>query len=106
MVQRRTKQRPLLIVDIAVPRDVDAAVGEMAHVTLLDLDNLRAWAAKGIEARAGEAARVREIVADEVERHLVDVTARQAAPLVAALRSHAHGVRQSEIDRFEAKLAG
>jgi glutamyl-tRNA reductase len=97
--------RPLLIVDIAVPRDVDAAVGSLPGVTLLDLDDVRAWAARTIDARAGEAARVREIVAEEVERHLADVTARQAAPLVAALRGHAHGVRHAELERFAAKLA-
>jgi glutamyl-tRNA reductase len=97
--------RPLLVVDIAVPRDVDGAVGSLPGVTLLNLDDLRSWAARGVEARAAEAARVREIVAEEVERHLADVTARQAAPLVAALRGHAHGVRHAEHERFEAKLA-
>jgi len=97
--------RALLVVDIAVPRDVDAAVGRLPMVTLLDLDDLRAWAAKGIEARAGEAERVRRIVEEEVEHHVLDAAARQAAPLVAALRARADSVRQGELDRFGAKLA-
>ena len=97
--------RALLVVDIAVPRDVDAGVGQLPLVTLLDLDDLRAWAARGIEARAGEAVRVRQIVEEEVERHVLDAAARQAAPLVAALRARADSVRQSELDRFGAKLA-
>jgi len=97
--------RPLLIVDIAVPRDIDAGVGQLPGVTLLDLDDLRAWAERGLQARAGEAERVRHIVGEEVERHLLDAAARQAAPLVASLRAKADVIRQSELDRFQSKLA-
>jgi glutamyl-tRNA reductase len=49
---------------------------------------------------------VREIVRDEVERFTIDVTARQAAPLVAVLHEHAENIRTAELDRFHAKLAG
>lgn len=96
--------RPLLVVDIAVPRDVDPAAGSVAGVTRLDLDDLRAWAAKGIELRAGEAAKVRAIVADEVERYLVEVTSRQAAPLVAQLRERVELLRAAELERHLRKL--
>jgi glutamyl-tRNA reductase len=98
-------ERPLLVVDVAVPRDVDGAVAHVGGVTLLDLDDLRAWAARGIELRAVEAGKVREIVREEVERHLVDAMARQAAPLVAQLRGYADEVREAELARFGAKLA-
>ena len=97
--------RPLFIVDIAVPRDIDAGVGQLPGVTLLDLDDLRAWAERGLQARAGEAERVRQIVGEEVERHLLDAAARQAAPLVASLRAKADAIRQAELDRFQSKLA-
>ena len=50
--------RPLLVVDIAVPRDVDAGVGRLPGVTLLDLDDLRAWAEQGLAARAAEAEQI------------------------------------------------
>ncbi len=96
----------LLIVDIAVPRDVDSAVAELDGVTLLDLDDLRDWAAKGIEKRSVEAASVRVIVGEEVERFTIDVTARQAAPLVAQLHEHAETIRLAELDRFSSRLAG
>ncbi len=98
--------RPLLFVDIAVPRDVDPAVDGIAGVTRLDLDDLRTFAARGIEQRAGEAAKVRLIVGEEVERFLVEATSRQAAPLVAQLRERAEDVRRSELERHERKLAG
>lgn len=102
---RRDASDPLLIVDIAVPRNVDHAVAECAGVTLLDLDDLRDWAAKGIESRAVEADHVLVIVGEEVERFGIEATARQAAPLVSALRERAESIRQAELDRFAARLA-
>ncbi len=96
----------LLVVDIAVPRNVDAAVASLPGVTLLDLDDLRVWAARGIEQRSHEADHVRAIVHDEVERFVVEHTARQAAPLVAALHERGEQIRSAELDRFAHKLAG
>lgn len=97
--------RPLLIVDIAVPRNVDSAAALLPGVTLLDLDDLRDWAAKGIELRTHEAEHVRRIVGEEVERFGIETTARQAAPLVAVLHERAEQVRVAELDRYAAKLA-
>jgi glutamyl-tRNA reductase len=102
---RRDVTTPLLIVDIAVPRDVSGAVAALPGVSLLDLDNLRDWAGRGIEKRLVEAESVRAIVGEEVERFTVDVTARQAAPLVAQLHEHAEAIRVAELDRFSARLS-
>ncbi|MGA0878192.1 MAG: hypothetical protein ACO3SP_03660, partial [Ilumatobacteraceae bacterium] len=103
-MEQRT-HRPLLIVDIAVPRDVDHIVAELEGVTLFDLDDLRDWAARGQALRATEAAAVRTIVAEEVERFVVESTARQAAPLVAQLHERAEAVRAAEVDRLMKKLS-
>ncbi|MFM7757191.1 MAG: glutamyl-tRNA reductase [Actinomycetota bacterium] len=103
MAQR--SHRPLLIVDIAVPRDVEHAVADFDGVTLLDLDDLRDWAARGQALRANEAAAVRSIVAEEVERFVVESTARQAAPLVAQLHERAEAVRAAEVERLTKKLS-
>ena len=96
---------PLLIVDIAVPRDVAPEVTQLAGVTLLNLHDLRDWAGRALLLRAEEALRVNDIVSEEVERFGVESTARQAAPLVAQLRQRAEAVRLSEIERFSARLA-
>jgi glutamyl-tRNA reductase len=104
-IARDEVDTPLLIVDIAVPRDVDSAVAKLPGVTLLNLDDLRDWAAKGIEKRSAEAESVRVIVGEEVERFTIDVTARQAAPLVAMLRQHGEEIRAAELERFAARLA-
>jgi glutamyl-tRNA reductase len=96
--------RPLLVVDIAVPRDVDSAAGDIDGVTLLDIDDLAAFAAAGVEGRRQEVARVEQIIGAEVERHLAATLARQAAPLVAALHERAETVRRGELDRVAARL--
>jgi glutamyl-tRNA reductase len=98
--------RPLLIVDIAVPRDVDPSVRELAGVTLLDITDLRRFAQAGIERRSHELAAVESIIDDELARFRSAASARGAAPLVASLRSWADGVRDAELARFEARLDG
>jgi glutamyl-tRNA reductase len=103
MLQR--PERPLFIVDIAVPRDVDSDVANIDGVTLLDLDNLRDWAARGQAQRATEALAVRDIIVQEIERFNMETTARQAAPLVAQLHERAEAVRAAEIDRQSKKLS-
>jgi glutamyl-tRNA reductase len=94
----------LLIVDIGLPRNVDRAVADLPGISLLNLDDVSAWAQRGRDARAAEVARVRDIVADQLERFLLDSTARQAAPLVARLHDRAEAIRRSEVDRFANRL--
>jgi glutamyl-tRNA reductase len=98
--------RPLLIVDIAVPRDVDPSVRHLDGVTLLDINDLRRFAQVGIERRSHELAAVEAILAEELERFRSAESARGAAPVVAAMRSWADEVRAGELARFEAKLDG
>jgi glutamyl-tRNA reductase len=101
---RTDSSRPLLIVDIALPRDVEPTVATIANVTLRDLDHLSQWAQRGIEQRASEIDQVRSIISDEVERFTLDQAQRQAAPLVAQLREVIESVRVSEIERFTGRL--
>jgi glutamyl-tRNA reductase len=106
VVERAKAGRPLLVVDVAVPRDVDAAVADLPGVTLLDLDDLRDWAVRGVAERAAEAARVRLIVAEEVVNFGEVAIARQAAPLVAQLHQRAETVRRGEMQRYRSRLDG
>ncbi|MDD9368812.1 MAG: glutamyl-tRNA reductase, partial [Acidimicrobiales bacterium] len=96
-------ERPLLVVDIAVPRDVDPAVADVDGVTLLDMDDLRRFAASGIAERRREVAAVEAILADELERYLGATSAREVAPMIVALRQRAESVRTAELDRFRAR---
>ncbi len=95
---------PLLIVDVALPRDVEPASAHLDGVTLRDLGDLNDWASRGVELRAGEAAKVRDIVGQEVERFIVDSVARQAAPLISQLREVAERARQEELNRYAHRL--
>lgn len=95
---------PLLVVDIALPRDVESAVSQLSGVTLRDLDDLSQWAQRGIEQRATEVDQVRSIIAEEVERFSSEQAQRQAAPLVAQLRELVEDMRRSEIERYGARL--
>jgi glutamyl-tRNA reductase len=96
--------RPLLIVDVAVPRDVDPSATDLPGVTLLDMDDLRTFADAGIAERRGEVAAVRAMLVEEVERFVAVSSAREVAPLVADLHERAEGVRAVELDRYRARL--
>jgi glutamyl-tRNA reductase len=98
--------RPLLIVDIAVPRDVDPTVSELPGVTLLDMDDLSAAAAAAVAGRRGEVPHAQTIVAEEVARYLDLAAQRDVAPVVAALHERAEDVRLAELQRFQNRLAG
>jgi len=97
--------RPLLIVDVAVPRDVDPAAGDLDGVTLLDMDDLRAFADRGLRERRAELDRVRGIIDDELNRYLDHSSAREAAPLIAAFRTRAEILRKEELDRHASGLS-
>lgn len=98
--------RPLLIVDIAVPRDVEPSAGSLPGVTLCDLHHLRDWAQKGITARAKETDDVKAIIVAEVARFNESMVERQAAPLIAELHERAEQIRRAEVERYVARLGG
>lgn len=98
--------RPLLIIDIAVPRDIDPAVGHLAGVRLLDMDDLSAFATKGMESRRQEVPKAERIVDEEVSRYADLAAERQVAPVVAALRERVEDIRRAELARFDRRLAG
>ncbi|HEX9681504.1 MAG TPA: glutamyl-tRNA reductase [Acidimicrobiales bacterium] len=105
-VMRAREDRSLLIVDVAVPRDVDPGAADLPGVTLLDMDDLRAFAEQGIEQRTQEISKVNEMIELAVLRWSDEHSARRAAPLVTALRTMAEDVRESELARFAPRLEG
>ncbi len=95
--------RPLLVVDIAMPRDIDPAVAEIDGVTLLDMDDVRGFAAAGVAERRREVAAVEAILNDELERYLGATSAREVSPMIVALRERAESVRVAELERLKAR---
>ena len=96
---------PLVIVDIAVPRDVDPAAGRLKGVTLLNMDDIGDFIDGGLESRDREVAGVLEIVDAEVQRYRSITSAREVAPLISALRQQADEIRSAELERIRAKLS-
>jgi glutamyl-tRNA reductase len=102
MTDRR--DAPLLIVDIAMPRDVDPSAGQLEGVTLLDMDDLRAFVEIGVSGRQREASRARVVVDEELDRYRALTTAREVAPLITAMRERVENVRAAELERLGSGL--
>jgi len=97
---------PLVVIDTAVPRDVDPAVGEIPGVTLLDLDDVRFFAEQKMAGRRAEVTAVEQLLADELERYRSATAARAVAPVVAALHAEAEVLRAREFERYARRLSG
>ncbi len=104
-VMRPRRSRPLFIIDIAVPRDVEAAAGEIEQVFLYNIDDLQATVRENLARRTSEVARAESIVAEEVERFGSWLRSRGAIPTVVALRQRFEQIRRAELERLEFKMS-
>jgi glutamyl-tRNA reductase len=104
-VMRRRRDRPLFIVDIAMPRDVEAAAGEIEQVFVYNIDDLQATVRENLARRTSEVARAEAIVDEEVGRFDVWFRSRTAIPTVVALRQRFETIRRTELERLEFKMA-
>jgi glutamyl-tRNA reductase len=100
---RRT--RPLFIIDIAVPRDIDPAAGELEQVFLYNIDDLQAVVKENLSRRAAEVSRAEAIIDEEVDRFLGWLRSRGAIPTVVALRQHFERIRRAEVERLSHGLS-
>jgi glutamyl-tRNA reductase len=91
--------RPLVLVDLAVPADVERSAGEVPGVRLFDVDDLRAGLDDAFAARLREVPDVETVVDEEVETFTRRYRELEVEPLVAALRRQAEEVRQAELER-------
>jgi glutamyl-tRNA reductase len=91
--------RPLLLIDLAVPRDLDPAIHELDGCYLYDIDDLQAVVAETIAVRRREGERAEAIVADEAERFREWQASREVVPAIASLRARAEEIRAAELRR-------
>jgi glutamyl-tRNA reductase len=91
--------RPLVLVDLAVPADVERSAGEVEGVKLFDVDDLRAGLDDAIASRLREVPKVEEVVAEEVEAFTRRYRELEVEPLVAAMRRQAESIRELELER-------
>lgn len=91
--------RPLFIIDIALPRDVEPAVGELPNVHLYNIDHLQSQAADNLKEREREIPQVEAIVAEETAEFMRWYRSRDVVPTLKNLRSQFDSLRQEELER-------
>ncbi len=93
---------PLVLLDLAVPRDVESGTGELPGVSLFDVDALRD---RGSVEEVDAVARAREIVSEEVRRYVVRRRGDELSPVIRAVRRRGDAIVQGELERHAARLA-
>ena len=103
MGQRQTSGAPLLLIDIAVPRDIDPDVRAVAGVHLYDIDELQSVAEQNLHLRRKEIAGAEKIVEDDAAKFADWLRSLEVVPTIAALRERAEATRAAEVERTLAK---
>lgn len=98
-VHKKRRYRPLLLVDIAVPRDVDPRVAELDATYVYDVDDLAQVVEDNLDRRRDEAEKAEQIVTVELLKFAKGNRERNAVPTIRALRSHFEALAKAEIDR-------
>jgi glutamyl-tRNA reductase len=99
-----SRPRPLFIIDLGVPRNVERAVTRIADVYLYDIDDLQGVVEANRRAREREVERARALIAEAVARVGQALAARSAAPTIRSLRAKLEELRQAEVERAAARL--
>src|SRR5207244_5911580 len=93
------KGRPLFLIDIAVPRDLDPGIHELDGCYLYDIDDLQSVVVESLAGRRQEAGRAEAIVAAEAERFREWQASLEVVPAIASLRARAEAIRAAELER-------
>jgi glutamyl-tRNA reductase len=100
----RRRNRPMFFIDIAVPRDVDPAMGKLEGIFVYDIDDLQHVAAAHMAERSREAGDAEALIAAEVERFQQRQRTVNVAPAIVALQRQAEEIRQAELRRVQSRL--
>jgi glutamyl-tRNA reductase len=100
----RRRNRPMFFIDIAVPRDVDPAMGKLEGIFVYDIDDLQTVASAHMAQRSRQASDAETLIAGEVERFQQRQRTVTAAPAIVALQRQAEEIRQAELRRVQTRL--
>jgi glutamyl-tRNA reductase len=100
------KGRPLFVIDLAVPRDVEPGVAQLEDCYLYDIDDLQAVVRESLSGRRREAERAEAIVEHEAERFRDWQASLRVVPAIASLRERAESIRSGELAKAESRLEG
>jgi glutamyl-tRNA reductase len=98
------KNRPMFLIDIAVPRNIEPAVNDIDNVFLYDIDDLQKVVDTNLRGRLDEAAEADKIVTEEVERLEAWLRTREVVPMIVSLQTQLEQVRASEMERMRGKF--
>ena len=101
-VIRKRHYRPLFLIDIAVPRDIEPAAGRIENVYLYDVDDLQKVADENLGARAAELVRCEAIIGEELGAFMKKAQEVEVAPIIVALRERFQAIAQGEVERAAA----
>jgi glutamyl-tRNA reductase len=102
---RARRRRPIFMVDLAVPRDIDPAVADLEDVYLFSIDDLQQLIDENRQQRAVAAGGARLVIDEEVARFLTESRAQDAGPAIRALRQQADGIRSHTVEQARRLLA-
>ncbi len=105
-IMKERKQRPVFVIDISVPRNVDPAINDLDNVYLYDVDDLQGVVDTNILERKKEAEKAENIVEDEIESFQKWMASLDSVPTVVALRNKAESIKKEELERLINKLPG
>jgi glutamyl-tRNA reductase len=105
-VMRRRRFRPIFVIDIAMPRDVEPAVNDLDGVYLYNIDDLQAVVEENLGERREEALRGERIVEEEVVKFVDWAASLDSTPTIVALKEKLEAIRTGELARINGKLAG
>jgi glutamyl-tRNA reductase len=100
------KQKPVFLIDISVPRNIDPAINDMDNVYLYNVDDLNDVVDTNKQERQKEAEKAEEIVAEEIETFKKWLSTLDSVPAVVALREKAEAIRKEELERFINRFPG
>ncbi|HXE71145.1 MAG TPA: glutamyl-tRNA reductase [Candidatus Nitrosotenuis sp.] len=104
-VMRARRHRPVLAIDMAVPRDLDPACQEIDNVYLFNIDDLQDVVTSNLAERQREVARVAELIRVETRQFLRDLESRRAVPAIVLLRRHFEDLRRQEVEKVAGSLS-
>jgi len=102
---RARKRKPVFAVDIAVPRDLEPGIGDLADVYLYTIDDLDKVIVAGQNSREEAAIDARRILEDETRRYLSIQRSKEVAPVITALRDHGDAIREQVLEQARRRLA-
>ncbi|OYT71910.1 MAG: glutamyl-tRNA reductase [Chloracidobacterium sp. CP2_5A] len=100
----RRRHRPMFIIDISVPRNVDPAINDLEQVFVYDVDDLQSVVESNLRERKLEAERAHRIIEEELAAFLAEWRAMSAAPFIAALNAHLAELAQAEYERHRKRI--